>query len=58
MGHFLLTGLLLDHLKKTPESRVVNVSSLGHKKMRKHKIEMNFDDLMFEKAYDPAKVYG
>jgi len=29
-GHFLLTNLLLDVLKKTPQFRVITVSSLGH----------------------------
>uniref|UniRef100_A0A1L8E4R9 Putative dehydrogenase n=1 Tax=Nyssomyia neivai TaxID=330878 RepID=A0A1L8E4R9_9DIPT len=31
MSHFLLTHLLLDHLKKAPQGRIVNVSSLGYK---------------------------
>uniref|UniRef100_A0A8C8DGX6 Retinol dehydrogenase 11 n=1 Tax=Oncorhynchus tshawytscha TaxID=74940 RepID=A0A8C8DGX6_ONCTS len=30
IGHFLLTNLLLDHLNKCGQSRVVNVASVGH----------------------------
>ncbi|MCD4686598.1 MAG: SDR family NAD(P)-dependent oxidoreductase, partial [Anaerolineae bacterium] len=30
LGHFALTGLLIDLLLKTPGARVVNVSSRGH----------------------------
>ncbi len=53
-GHFKLTGHLLDVLKKTPDSRVVNVSSNMHKQG-----SMDFDNLMFEKGgYSSAKAYG
>ena len=43
LGHFALTGLLLDTILATPGSRVVNVSSGGHRFGT-----MDFDDLMFE----------
>ncbi|KAA3623410.1 MAG: SDR family NAD(P)-dependent oxidoreductase [Bacteroidetes bacterium] len=52
-GHFALTGLLLDKLKNTDDSRVVNVSSLGH---RRAKWDMN--NLMFnESNYDQSVAY-
>lgn len=55
LGHFALTGLLLDVLKSTPRSRVVTVSSLAHKRG-----EINTDDLLFEngKGYSPMTAYG
>ena len=54
-GHFLLTGLLLDRLLATPGSRVVNVSSAGHRMGR-----MDFDNLHFEaeRGYSPRAAYG
>lgn len=51
-GHFLLTGLLLDVLKKTPNSRVVSLSSLAHTSG-----EINFDDLHWEQSYSKMKAY-
>ena len=42
LGHFALTGLLLDLLKQTTQTRVVNVSSLAHKAG-----ELDFDDLFY-----------
>ena len=55
LGHFALTGLLLELLKKTPKSRVVNVSSMAHKQG-----VMNYDNLLYENAvdYTPLKAYG
>lgn len=54
LGHFLLTGLLLDLLKKTPKSRVVTQSSALHK----YGGDIHFDDLNGEKKYDKAKAYA
>jgi len=54
LGHFALTGLLIDLLRKTPGSRVVNISSVRHSSGK-----MNFDNLMFEngKGYSPTRAY-
>ncbi len=54
-GHFALTGQLFDVIKNTPDSRVVNVSSMAHKQGK-----MDFDNLLFEngKGYSPIKSYG
>ena len=54
LGHFALTGLLLNLLRDTKGSRIVNVSSLGHK-FRK----IDFDNFMFENGnYTIMKAYG
>lgn len=52
LGHFALTGLLLDLLLNTPSSRVVTVSSRMHVD---GKIE--WDDLMSERSYDRMAAY-
>ncbi len=54
-GHFKLTGLLLDLIKKTPKSRVVSVSSGGHK-FKQAKID--FDNLLFENGTDYTPMRG
>ena len=53
LGHFALTGHLLDLLVSTPLSRVVTVSSLGHRMGR-----IRFDDLQSERRYTRAGAYG
>lgn len=46
LGHFALTGRLLDMLSATPDSRVVTVSSTMHKMGK-----MDFDDLHGDRSY-------
>jgi NAD(P)-dependent dehydrogenase (short-subunit alcohol dehydrogenase family) len=54
LGHFLLTGLLLDRLLETEGARVVTMSSGGYKQGN-----INFDDLNWEKRpYHRVKSYG
>jgi NAD(P)-dependent dehydrogenase (short-subunit alcohol dehydrogenase family) len=53
LGHFALTGLLLDRLLAQPEPRVVTVSSGAH---RIGKID--FDDLQGERRYRRWARYG
>lgn len=53
LGHFALTGLLFDELKKKPDSRVVTVSSNAHKMGK-----MNFDDLQSKQRYMRWSAYG
>ncbi len=53
LGHFLLTGLLMDTILKTPDSRVVSLSSIAHKNGK-----INFDDLQSEKKYSASDAYG
>jgi NAD(P)-dependent dehydrogenase (short-subunit alcohol dehydrogenase family) len=55
LGHFALTGLLLDHIVAVPGSRVVTVSSVGHRFARNG---IRFDDLQWEKDYGRVAAYG
>ena len=52
LGHFALTGLLLPALLRQPDSRVVTVASIAHKRGK-----LNFDDLNAERSYDPRGAY-
>lgn len=54
LGHFAFTGLLLERLLTVPGSRVVNVSSQGHR-MR---AAIHFDDLQLDRNYDRVAAYG
>ena len=53
LGHFALTGQLLDLITSTPNARVVNVSSMAHKVG-----QINFDNLNAEKNYNRTGAYG
>ena len=52
LAPFALTGLLLDRLLATDGSRVVAISSMGHRPGK-----INFDDLQSEKRYSPWVAY-
>ncbi|MER7591279.1 SDR family NAD(P)-dependent oxidoreductase [Micromonospora sp. NPDC127501] len=54
LGHFALTGLLLDLLLPVPGSRVVTVSSVGHR----IRAAIHFDDLQWERSYGRVAAYG
>jgi len=54
LSHFALTGLLMDLIINTENSRVVNVSSASHKSGK-----IDFDDLDWEKrTYKKMRAYG
>ncbi|GAA2042094.1 oxidoreductase [Catenulispora yoronensis] len=53
LGHFALTGLLLDLLAAGDDPRVVTVSSTFHKQGK-----IDFDDLMHAKGYSPTAAYA
>lgn len=54
LAYFLLTGLLLDTLKASAPSRIVNVASDAHRMVR----GIDFDDIEGERSYKPFRVYG
>jgi NAD(P)-dependent dehydrogenase (short-subunit alcohol dehydrogenase family) len=56
LGHFLLTGLLLDILKKTPGSRITTQSS-SVTNMKNLKPDIRFDDLQWEKSFNSMQAY-
>jgi len=55
LGHFALTGLLIDSLLNTSGSRVVNISSYAHRIG-----SMDFTNLMYEggNGYSSTRAYG
>jgi NAD(P)-dependent dehydrogenase (short-subunit alcohol dehydrogenase family) len=54
LGHFALSGLLLENLLPVRGSRVVTVSSMGHRL----RAAIHFDDLQWERSYDRYAAYG
>lgn len=54
LGHYALTGLLLDLMLPVPGSRVVTVSSVGHR----IRADIHFDDLQWERSYHRVAAYG
>ncbi|XP_070708749.1 retinol dehydrogenase 12-like [Pempheris klunzingeri] len=53
MGHFLLTHLLLDLIKRSAPARIINVSSMAHTWG-----SINLDDINSEKSYDKKGAYS
>ncbi len=53
LGHFALTGLLLDRLLQARHPRVVTLSSGAHRAGR-----MRWDDLQWKDGYRPWAAYG
>jgi NAD(P)-dependent dehydrogenase (short-subunit alcohol dehydrogenase family) len=54
LGHFAFTGLLLDRLRPAHGSRIVTVSSVGHRILA----DIHFDDLQWERRYNRVAAYG
>src|SRR5215468_3128616 len=54
LGHFALTGLLLEQMLPVPGSRVVTLSSLAHR----IRVRINLGDLQSERSYRRAAAYS
>lgn len=54
LGHFAFTGLVLDRLLEVAGSRIVTVSSIGHR----IRSAIDFDDLNAERGYNRMEAYG
>ncbi|MGW0249222.1 oxidoreductase [Nocardia goodfellowii] len=55
LGHFALTGRLIDAVTAAPAGRIVTVSSITH---RRRNAGLNFDDLACEREFDQAVAYA
>ncbi|MGV0836712.1 SDR family NAD(P)-dependent oxidoreductase [Mycolicibacterium thermoresistibile] len=54
LGHFALTGQLLDNILPVDGSRIVTVASMAHRNMA----DIHFDDLQWERGYNRVAAYG
>jgi NAD(P)-dependent dehydrogenase (short-subunit alcohol dehydrogenase family) len=54
LGHFALTGQLLDNMLPVEGSRVVTISSMGHR----IRARIHFEDLQLERKYKRVEAYG
>lgn len=52
LNYFLLTNLLLEQIKASPQARIVNVASGAH-----YRGKIHFNDLNLEKGYNGWKAY-
>ncbi|MTE14333.1 oxidoreductase [Nocardia aurantiaca] len=55
LGHFALTGHLLDRVRASPSGRVVTVSSITH---RRRTATLDFEDPNGLRRFDPATAYA
>ncbi|XP_069552651.1 retinol dehydrogenase 12-like [Brachyistius frenatus] len=53
MGHFLLTHLLIDLIKRSAPARIITVSSMAHSWG-----SINLEDINSEKSYDKGRAYS
>lgn len=54
LGHFLLTQMLIELLKKSAPSRIINVSSMAHSLAK----QFDFEDIGKEEGYSPSFSYA
>jgi NAD(P)-dependent dehydrogenase (short-subunit alcohol dehydrogenase family) len=54
LGHFALTGLLLERILAAPDSRIVSVSSAAHRLAPR----IQFDNLHSERGYSSVRAYA
>jgi retinol dehydrogenase-12 len=58
LAPFLLSGLLLPALERSPAARIVNVSSRRHlPNSHGTPVDFDIDDPMLERGYDPDRAY-
>ena len=53
LGHFLLTGLLLDRLRQSPAARIINVASVAYKFA-----QPDWNDIQATRGYGAMRMYG